>query len=173
MEKATFGGGCFWCLEAVFQEIKGVLKVQSGYAGGDEVNPTYESVCHGDSGHAEVVQLHFDPQVISYKTLVQIFLLSHDPTTLNRQGGDVGEQYRSIILYHDENQKAVANDVIQNLAKFWKDPIVTQVKPLTTFYVAEDYHQNFYRDNPQESYCSFVIEPKLAQLRQLLFKHMK
>ena len=167
-EMATLGGGCFWCTEAVFSELQGVEKVESGYAGGSTLDPTYEQVCSGKTGHAEVVQITFNPRVISYKELLEIFFTVHDPTTLNRQGADVGTQYRSIILYHNDEQKAVAEQVIREIdsAQIWKRPIVTQVRPLDVFYRAEDYHQHYFKQNPKQSYCQFVISPKVAKLRQ-------
>jgi len=167
-EMATFGGGCFWCTEAVFSELRGVEKVESGYAGGTVSNASYEQVCSGKTGHAEVVQITFNPRVISYKELLEIFFTVHDPTTLNRQGADVGTQYRSIILYQTNEQKVVAEQTIReiNSAQTWKRPIVTQVKPLVAFYRAEDYHQQYFEQNPNQSYCQLVISPKVAKLRQ-------
>ena len=168
LELATFGGGCFWCTEAVFQEVKGVQKIVSGYTGGTAPGkPTYREICSGLTGHAEVVQISFDSAIISYKELVEIFMTTHDPTSLNRQGGDVGTQYRSVIFYHSESQKEIAEQVIQNLSKYFDAPIVTEVSPLKQFHEAEDYHQNYYRSNPSQSYCSFVITPKLTKLRKL------
>ncbi len=167
-EIATFGGGCFWCTEAVFSELQGVEKVESGYAGGSTLDPTYEQVCSGKTGHAEVVQITFNPRVISYKELLEIFFTIHDPTTLNRQGADVGTQYRSIILYHNDEQKGVAEQAIREIdsAQIWKRPIVTQVRPLDVFYRAEDYHQQYFKQNPKQSYCQVVISPKVAKFRQ-------
>ncbi len=173
-EQMTVGGGCFWCMEAVFQRIDGVLKVESGYAGGHVPNPTYEQVCSGTTGHAEVVQVTYDPQKISYKTLLEIFFRTHDPTTPNRQGNDVGTQYRSIILYHNPEQQRIAEEVIRetNAAKIWPNPIVTEVVPLTAFYKAEAYHQNYYNQNRTKNpYCIFVIDPKVQKL-QKEYKHM-
>ncbi len=172
-EQMTVGGGCFWCVEAVFQRIDGVLKVESGYAGGHVPNPTYEQVCSGTTGHAEVVQVTYDPQKISYKTLLEIFFRTHDPTTPNRQGNDVGTQYRSIILYHNPEQQRIAEEVIRetNAAKIWPNPIVTEVVPLTAFYKAEAYHQNYYNQNRTKNpYCIFVIDPKVQKL-QKEYKH--
>ena len=167
MEKATFGGGCFWCTEAVFQEVKGVSGVVSGYTGGKAPGkPTYREVCSGLTGHAEVIQLEYDPAVISYRDLLVIFMTTHDPTTLNRQGADVGTQYRSVIYYHDESQREIANQVLEELKPYFDDPIVTEVSPLATFYAAEDYHQDYYRNNSSQGYCSFVISPKLQKLRE-------
>jgi peptide-methionine (S)-S-oxide reductase len=168
-ELATLGGGCFWCMEAIFSELRGVESVEPGYAGGSVENPTYEQVCAGFTGHAEVVQIAFDPKVISYRQLLGVFFSVHDPTTPNRQGEDVGSQYRSIILYHDEEQKRVAEEVIEELrkAKIWGDrPIVTELVPLTAFYRAEPYHYNYFRRNPHKPYCRLVIAPKLARFRR-------
>jgi peptide-methionine (S)-S-oxide reductase len=167
-EVATLGGGCFWCTEAIFSEVKGVEKVEPGYAGGTVENPTYEQVCTGTTGHAEVVQITFDPQLISYRQLLTIFFTIHDPTTPNRQGEDVGSQYRSIILYHSEEQRRVAEEVMEEVrrAKIWGDrPIVTELVPFKAFYRAEEYHHNYYRRNPDKPYCRLVIAPKLAKFR--------
>ncbi|MBM4446291.1 MAG: peptide-methionine (S)-S-oxide reductase MsrA [Chloroflexi bacterium] len=162
-EVATLAGGCFWCMEAVFNEIEGIENVVSGYSGGTTINPSYGQVCTGTTGHAEAVQLTFDPDKISFQQILQIFFAIHDPTTLNRQGADVGTQYRSAIFYHNEEQKAVAEQVIQelNTAHVWKSPIVTEVTPFQTFYPAEDYHQEYFNRNPAQSYCRMVIIPKL------------
>jgi len=165
-EVATFGGGCFWCLEAVFEETRGVLGVVNGYAGGEVQNPTYEQVCSGTTGHAEVVQITFDPTVISYEALLKIFWLIHDPTTLNRQGNDVGTQYRSVIFYHDEQQKEQAEASIKAFSTKFLKPIVTEVKPLELFFKAEAYHQNYFKNNPNHGYCVFVVSPKVQH-----FKH--
>jgi peptide-methionine (S)-S-oxide reductase len=167
-EVATLGGGCFWCLEAIFNELKGVERVESGYAGGTVPNPTYEAVCAEMTGHAEVVQVTFDPQVISFKEILEVFFAFHDPTTLNRQGADVGTQYRSAIFYHTPEQRAMAEQVIAELtaAGIWKAPIVTEVTPLTAFYRAEDYHQEFFQRHPEQLYCQFVIAPKVAKFRK-------
>ncbi|NRB84085.1 MAG: peptide-methionine (S)-S-oxide reductase MsrA [Winogradskyella sp.] len=165
---ATVGGGCFWCTEAVFQEVKGVEKVMSGYSGGNVPGrPTYREVCSGLTGHAEVVQITYDANVISYEDILVIFMTTHDPTTLNRQGADRGTQYRSVIYYHDEDQKVIAETVISKLAKHYKTPIVTEVSKAVPFYEAEQEHQDFYKNNPDYGYCSFVIDPKLAKLRKL------
>ncbi len=174
-ETAVFGGGCFWCLEAVFQQIKGILSVTSGYAGGTMENPNYRVVCEGDTGHAEVVRIEFDSSVISYRELLEIFFSSHDPTTPNRQGNDVGEQYRSIILYTSEAQKKIAEAYIQELTVMGVFPnkIVTQVQPLGKFYEAEAYHQDYYNKNPDQPYCQVVIHPKLAKLRSRHSKLLK
>lgn len=168
MEKATFGGGCFWCLEAVYQDIDGVEEVVSGYAGGDTPNPTYRQVCSGTTGHAEVVQITFDPETIPFRDLVEIFFTIHNPTTKDREGADVGPQYRSIILYHNESQRETAEAVIDDLESenVFSDPIVTEVEPLDMFYEAEAKHQDYYKRNPGLPYCQAVIEPKLSKLRQ-------
>lgn len=168
LEIATVGGGCFWCTEAVFQEIKGVEKVVSGYSGGNAPGrPTYREVCSGLTGHAEVVQITFDTNIISYEDVLVIFMTTHDPTTLNRQGGDHGTQYRSVIFYHDEIQKETAEAVLKKITSYYDDPIVTEIAPLDIFYEAEEYHQNYYRNNTSEGFCSFVITPKLSKLRKL------
>jgi peptide-methionine (S)-S-oxide reductase len=168
LEKATFGGGCFWCLEAVYDQIEGVEKVVSGYAGGDTPNPSYEQVCTGRTGHAEVTQITFDPEVVSYEDLLNVFFSIHDPTTLNRQGADIGTQYRSIILAHTPEQKAAAEAKIKELEKIrlWDNPIVTQVEDLGEFYPAEAYHQDYYENNPNAGYCRVVIAPKVAKFRK-------
>jgi peptide-methionine (S)-S-oxide reductase len=164
----TLGGGCFWCTEAVFRELKGVVKVESGYSGGTVANPSYEQVCTGKTGHAEVVQITFDPTKITFKELLQIFFTVHDPTTLNRQGGDVGTQYRSVIFYHNNNQKAAAEQAIKEIgaAKIWDGPIVTQVEPFKVFYKAEGYHQEYFEHNPGQQYCQIVIAPKVRKFRE-------
>lgn len=175
LEVATVGGGCFWCLEAIYQETNGVHKVVSGYAGGKITNPTYHQVCSGRTGHAEVTQITFDPQVISYADLLYIFWRIHDPTTLNRQGADVGSQYRSIILYHNEAQKAIAemSKTETNSSGLWPAAIVTEIAALDTFYPAEDYHQNYYRDNPYQPYCQVVIDPKVRKFRKSFQSKLK
>jgi peptide-methionine (S)-S-oxide reductase len=167
-EIATLAGGCFWCLEAVFADLRGVSRVVSGYAGGHVENPTYRAVCDGTTGHAEVVQITFDPRAVSYKELLEVFFTIHDPTTLNRQGGDVGTQYRSSIFYHSPEQRETAAQVIAELdaARVWDAPIVTEVVPLDVFYPAEDYHQEYYRNNESQPYCRAVIAPKVAKFRQ-------
>jgi peptide-methionine (S)-S-oxide reductase len=167
MQIATVGGGCFWCVEAVLLELQGVQKVVSGYSGGSIKNPTYREICSGLTGHAEVVQITFDADVISFKDLLTVFMTTHDPTTLNRQGADRGTQYRSVIFYHDEEQKAVAKAVITELGPYFDDPIVTEVSPLDIFYEAEDYHQNYYANNSNQPYCAVVITPKLSKLRSM------
>ncbi len=160
------GGGCFWCLEAFFEMFKGVKSVVSGYSGGKVPNPTYKQVCSGETGHAEVVQIEFDPSVISYEKLLEIFWEVHDPTTVNRQGADVGTQYRSIILYHDEAQKKAAEKSMARVAKKFKEPIVTEIVPLEIFHPAEEYHQDYFRRNPNAPYCMAVISPKLKKLQK-------
>ncbi|RKR15283.1 peptide-methionine (S)-S-oxide reductase [Maribacter vaceletii] len=168
IQTATVGGGCFWCVEAVFNEIKGVHKIVSGYSGGTAPGkPTYREVCSGLTGHAEVIQVTFDATKISYKDLLVIFMTSHDPTTLNRQGGDVGTQYRSVIYYHTAEQEKTALEVIKEVSPYYEDPIVTEVSELPIFYEAEDYHQDYYRNNTEQSFCSAVITPKLAKLRKM------
>ena len=174
-EAATLAGGCFWCLEAAYEQLRGVTQVVSGYSGGQLPNPSYEQVCTGQTGHAEVVQLTFDPSVVSFNDLLDIFFLIHDPTTLNRQGHDSGTQYRSAIYYHTDEQKAVAEAAIADLTtrKVWKDAIVTEVTALGDFYTAEEYHNQYYRRNINAGYCQFVIEPKLAKLRKERFAALK
>ena len=167
IQTATFGGGCFWCVEAVFQSLRGVEKVVSGYSGGQLKNPTYREVCSGLTGHAEVIQISFDANEISFDDLVRVFLTSHDPTTPNRQGADWGSQYRSIILYHTEEQQKVAKNVIAELNPSFDNPIVTEVVPFEKFYEAEEDHQNYYSDNPNKPYCAVVISPKLKKLRDM------
>jgi peptide-methionine (S)-S-oxide reductase len=168
MQLATFGGGCFWCTEAVFQEVKGVEKVVSGYSGGQVPGkPTYREICSGLTGHAEVVQVIFDAHVISYENILIIFMTTHDPTTLNRQGADRGTQYRSVIYYHNENQKRIAEKVLKEMASFFENDIVTEISKLGVFYEAEGEHQNYYKNNQEQGYCSFVITPKLVKLRKL------
>jgi peptide-methionine (S)-S-oxide reductase len=168
LETATFGGGCFWCVEAIYQDVRGVQQVVSGYAGGAVKNPSYRDVCTGATGHAEVTQITFDPDVISYEDLLYIFWRTHDPTTLNRQGADVGTQYRSIILYHNEAQKVIAEKSKRETGAsgLWPNPIVTEIAPLTDFYPAEAYHQNYYRSNPMQPYCQVVIDPKVQKFRK-------
>jgi peptide-methionine (S)-S-oxide reductase len=167
-EHASLAGGCFWCLEAVYLELKGVHGVQSGYAGGKRPNPTYEQVCSGATGHAEVVRVEYDPEVVSYKDLLDVFFTIHDPTTLNRQGGDKGTQYRSAIFYETPEQDRIARETIAEVsaAKTWKDPIVTEIAPLEKFWPAEDYHDNYFAQNPQNPYCAVVIAPKVAKARK-------
>jgi peptide-methionine (S)-S-oxide reductase len=167
MEKATLAGGCFWCLEAVFLRLQGVHRVESGYAGGHVDNPTYRAVCSGATGHAEVVQVEYDASQITFRELLEVFFSIHDPTTLNRQGADVGSQYRSAVFYHDDGQKQEAERTIEDLEaqKIFDNPIVTEVVPLTAFYPAEDYHREYYDRNPEQGYCEAVISPKVAKLR--------
>ncbi|NLX10767.1 MAG: peptide-methionine (S)-S-oxide reductase MsrA [Chloroflexi bacterium] len=174
-EVATLGGGCFWCLEAVYDQLQGVEDVVSGYAGGHVVNPSYQQVCTGTTGHAEVVQLKFDPDVISYREILDVFFTIHDPTTLNRQGADVGPQYRSAIFYHSPEQQVVAQQTITELteAKLWDDPIVTEVVPLDRFYPAESYHQEYFENNPNQGYCRVVIAPKVAKFRKQYLDRLK
>jgi peptide-methionine (S)-S-oxide reductase len=175
LETATLGGGCFWCLEAVFEQLRGVERVESGYAGGAVANPTYRQVCDGNTGHAEVVQVTFDPAVVSYRDILDVFFGTHDPTTLNRQGADVGTQYRSVIFYHTPEQKAEAEKRIAelNAAGIWDAPIVTQVVPLPAFYKAEDYHQEYFRQNPGQPYCQVVVAPKVAKFRKQFADKLK
>jgi peptide-methionine (S)-S-oxide reductase len=174
-EVATLGGGCFWCLEPVFDDLRGVVSVESGYAGGHLPNPTYEQVCSGNTGHAEVVQVVFDPREISYEDLLRVFFSIHDPTTLNRQGADVGTQYRSVILYHSPEQKKTAEEIIRSLQdqQIWDKPIVTQVVPFDTFYRAEDYHQEYFANNSTQPYCNIVIAPKVAKFRKQYVEMLK
>jgi len=174
-ETATLASGCFWCAEAVFSIVKGVEKVESGYTDGSKLNPTYEEVSTGTTGHAEAVQLTFDPEVISFKEILEIFFATHDPTTMNRQGPDVGTQYRSVIFYHDQTQKAAAEAMIDELNKegIWDKPIVTKVEPFKTFYKAEDYHKDYYKRHPESAYCQQVITPKIAKLQQRYFSKLK
>ncbi len=173
-EKATLGAGCFWCIEAVFQDIIGVQSVVSGYTGGEKPNPTYKDICTGQSGHAEVAQLVYDPEVISFEEILEIFWTTHDPTTLNRQGNDVGTQYRSAIFYHNEKQRQIGEKSMKEFAPtVWNDPIVTEISPLGDFYIAEDYHQNFYKLNPNYGYCRIIINPKIAKLKEKFAHKLK
>jgi peptide-methionine (S)-S-oxide reductase len=167
-ETATLGGGCFWCLEAVYDEMEGVLAVESGYMGGHVANPSYRAVCSGTTGHVEVVQVTFDPAVITYRDVLEVFFAIHDPTSLDRQGNDAGPQYRSVIFHHDARQRSEAEAVIADLnaQAIWPQPIVTELRPASTFYVAEDYHQEYFRNNPSAPYCSFVVAPKVAKFRK-------
>ena len=168
LEQATFGSGCFWCTEAVFQNLNGVSKVVSGYTGGQKTNPTYEDICTGQTGHAEVIQIDFDPEVISFNELLLVFFKTHNPTTLNKQGGDEGTQYRSVIFYHSQEQKIEAQLMIDNLEKglVYEKSIVTEITPISVFYNAEDYHQNYFNQNTNKPYCSLVIQPKLNKFAQ-------
>ncbi|HEY32798.1 MAG TPA: peptide-methionine (S)-S-oxide reductase MsrA [Dehalococcoidia bacterium] len=174
-EVTTLAGGCFWCIDAVFREIEGVNHVVSGYTGGTAANPNYKQVCTGTTGHAEAVQMSFNPSKISYREILEIFFSIHDPTTLNRQGADVGTQYRSVIFYHNEQQKAVAEKIIEELdeAHVWKNPIVTEILPLGKFYPAEDYHQGYFSKNPRQGYCQMIISPKVNKFRQQWTKRLK
>ena len=175
LELATLGGGCFWCLEAVYDQLRGVTDVVSGYSGGHVHEPTYERVCAGTTGHAEVVQLKFDPSVIAFEDILRVFFTIHDPTTLNRQGADVGTQYRSAIFYHTEEQKAVAEQLIASLnaENLWNAPIVTEVTPYDRFYPAEEYHQEYFARNPHQGYCQFIIAPKVAKFRQKYLSRLR
>lgn len=175
LETATFGAGCFWCVEAVFQRLKGVRSVVSGYAGGKVANPTYEQVCTGKTGHAEVCQIQYDPRQVSFEQLLEVFWKTHDPTTLNRQGADVGTQYRSVIFYDSEKQKALAEEYKKRLdaSGVFGAPIVTEISPLTDFYRAEDYHQNYYRANPNQGYCRMVIAPKVEKFEKVFAEKLK
>lgn len=174
-ELATLAGGCFWCLEAVYKELRGVERVVSGYAGGHTERPTYREVCEGTTGHAEVVQITFDPSAVSYKELLEVFFTIHDPTTLNRQGADVGTQYRSAIFYHSPEQRETAEQTIAEMeaARVWDSPIVTEVVPLDRFYPAEDYHQDYFEKNPSQPYCSAVVAPKVSKFRKLFLDRLK
>lgn len=175
VEVATLGAGCFWCVEAVYQELKGVISVESGYAGGTVENPTYKQVCTGTTGHAEVARITFDPSVIGFKEVLEVFWKTHDPTTLNRQGADIGTQYRSVVFYHTPEQREVAERLIAelNAAKVWDAPIVTQVVPFEKFYRAEDYHQGYFRNNPRQGYCMAVVGPKVAKFRKQFTAKLK
>jgi peptide-methionine (S)-S-oxide reductase len=174
-ESATLGGGCFWCLEAVYDQVRGVESVESGYIGGTVENPTYEAVCNGHTGHAEAVRVTFDPEKVSYRELLEIFFVIHDPTTLNRQGNDLGTQYRSAIFYHSQEQRQAAEEVITTLTKqrFYAEPIVTEVVPATEWYEAEPYHQEYFVRNPFQGYCQFVVGPKVAKFRKQFAERLK
>jgi peptide-methionine (S)-S-oxide reductase len=173
MEIATIGGGCFWCTEAVYQQLIGVEKVESGYSGGRNPDPTYEQICEGNTGHAEVIRIHFDNTVVSYRDLLEIFFTIHDPTTLNRQGNDVGTQYRSVIYTHSAEQMTTAKEVIAAMAHVWDAPIVTELQEAPVFYPAEDYHQNYFLNHPMQSYCAFVVAPKVSKFRQVFASRAK
>jgi peptide-methionine (S)-S-oxide reductase len=175
LQKATFGSGCFWCTEAIFEELKGVHSVVSGYAGGNVINPTYEEVCTGKTGHAEVTQITYDSSLITYDELLEVFWKTHDPTTLNRQGNDVGTQYRSVIFYHNDEQKQLAEKYKSELDKSgaWDNPIVTEISPLTNYFPAENYHQDYYNNNPNQGYCAFVIAPKLEKFKKVFKDKLK
>jgi peptide-methionine (S)-S-oxide reductase len=170
---AILGGGCFWCLEAVYLEVRGVSKVESGYMGGHDPAPTYEEVCGGNTGHAEVVRVEFDPSVISYHDILEIFFTIHDPTTLNRQGNDVGTQYRSVIFFDSPEQEATARKVIAEMACVWDGPLVTEVQPVATWFRAEDYHQDYFRQHPLQGYCAFVVAPKVVKFRKTFTDRLK
>ena len=174
-EVATFGGGCFWCMEAIFSELSGVEKVESGYAGGTVSNPSYEEVCTGRTGHAEVIQVTYDPAIVSYRDLLRIFFTVHDPTTLNRQGADVGTNYRSIIFYHNDEQRLQASEVMREIteAGIWDGPLVTQLEPFRAFHRAEQYHQEYFKNNPNQAYCRIVIAPKVQKFRQHYMQKLK
>jgi peptide-methionine (S)-S-oxide reductase len=174
-ELATLGGGCFWCLEAVYDQLKGVISVESGYMGGSVLNPTYEAICTGRTGHAEVIQITFDPSLISFRELLEIFFATHDPTTLNQQGNDIGTQYRSAIFYHSPEQKQTAEEVMAQLTReeIFSSPIVTKVVQAETFYMAEDYHQEYFIRNPSQPYCAYLISPKLAKFRKQFTEKLK
>jgi peptide-methionine (S)-S-oxide reductase len=174
-ETATLGGGCFWCIEAVYQELEGVLSVESGYMGGRVENPTYEQVCGGASGHVEVTQLVFDPAVVSFRDILDVFFTVHDPTSLDRQGNDIGPQYRSAIFYHNEEQKRVAEKAIREIdaERIWSKPIVTEVRPAETFYPAEDYHQEYFRNHPNQPYCAYIVAPKVKKFREKFAARMR
>ena len=175
VQLATFGSGCFWCVEAVYQDLRGVHSAVSGYSGGPDANPTYQQVCSGTTGHAEVVQISFDPAEINYADLLYIFWRTHDPTTLNRQGADSGTQYRSVIYYHDEKQRQLAEDSLRetDASDLWPDPIVTEISPAQAFYKAEDYHQNYFRQNPNQPYCAMVIDPKMRKFRKSFSERLR
>ncbi len=175
LEKATLGGGCFWCTEAVYLQLKGVVDVKPGYSGGHIKNPSYKEVCTGRTGHAEVIQVTYDPEKLSFSEILEVFFMAHDPTTLNRQGNDVGTQYRSAIFYHNEEQKKVAEKIIQELEKekVYDDPIVTEVTPFNSFYVAENYHINYFERNKNQPYCQFVVAPKVEKFRKVFKDKLK
>lgn len=173
--QATLGGGCFWCIESAFKQVEGIVDAQSGYAGGHIANPSYQQICSGNSGHAEVVRLTYDPAQISFAEILQIFFALHDPTQLNRQGNDIGPQYRSVIFCHDQQQQDTATTIIAQAEadQIWDAPVVTAVEPLTSYFAAEDYHRDYYENNPQQPYCAMVIGPKLAKFRQTFAKRLK
>ena len=175
MEQATFGGGCFWCTEAVFQNLKGVSKVVSGYMGGHKENPSYDDICGGDTGHAEIIRIDYDPEQIAFEDLLLVFFKTHDPTTINRQGNDVGTQYRSVVFYENQEQKIAAENMIDQLDKemVFDKTIVTEVSPISKFYEAEDYHQNYFNNNPDKGYCAYVIQPKLAKFTKDFWDKLK
>lgn len=172
-EVALLAGGCFWCLEAAYKMFRGVLIVESGYSGGNVENPSYEAVCSGETGHAETVKITFDPEIIYYKDILDVFWTIHNPTTLNQQGNDIGTQYRSVIFYTNEEQHKIAQDSIKKAAKLWEEPIVTELIPAETFYKAEDYHQNYFSNNPSRAYCQMIINPKLKKVREKYISLLK
>ena len=172
-EVAILGGGCFWCLEAVYLEVRGVTRVESGYMGGHEANPSYEQVCAGTTGHAEVVRVEFDPAVITYRDILEVFFTIHDPTTLNRQGNDIGTQYRSVIFFNSAEQEAVARQVTAEMANVWDAPIVTALQPAEAWHKAEDYHQDYFRQHPLQGYCAFVVAPKVAKFKKTFANRLK
>lgn len=175
IESATLGGGCFWCIESAFNKVKGIESAFSGYAGGHTENPTYKAVCSGDTGHAEVVRVNFDSDIISFRDVLEIFFALHDPSQLNRQGNDVGTQYRSAIFYHNDEQQRIAQDIIAEMTKdeMWPEPIVTEVAPLSQYYEAESYHQDYFNNNPQNQYCAMVVGPKLAKFKKNFASRLK
>jgi len=174
IKTATIGGGCFWCTEAIFNQIKGIKQITSGYAGGNVPgHPTYKEICSGLTGHAEVIQIIFDSEIISFYDILLIFMTTHDPTTLNRQGGDIGTQYRSVIFYHDKEQKEISENIINEVQKYYDNKIVTEISEAPTFYTAENYHQNYYANNKEQGYCNFVITPKITKLRKLYKDKLK
>lgn len=175
MDTATFGAGCFWCIEAQFELLEGIINVSSGYSGGETLNPDYKSVCSGKTGHAEVIQIEYDPSKIEYKDLLAAFWKAHDPTQLNRQGNDIGTQYRSVIFYHNETQKKIASKIKEELndAKIWPTPIITEISEFTTFYPAENYHQNYFELNPEQSYCKYIIQPKIEKFKAVFQSKLK
>ncbi len=175
LETATLGGGCFWCTEAVYLQLNGVVEVKPGYSGGHVKNPTYEEVCTGNTGHAEVIQITYDPEIVDFSEILEVFFLSHDPTTLNRQGNDIGTQYRSAIFYHNEEQKKISEEIIQEFEKenVYPNPIVTEVTPFDKFYIAEDYHINYYARNKNQPYCQFVVAPKLEKFQKIFKDKLK
>ena len=175
IKEATFGAGCFWCVEAIFESVKGIEYAESGYSGGKVKNPSYNQICTGTTGHAETVKVVYDPKIISYDDLLRVFFNSHDPTTLNRQGADVGTQYRSVVFYHNEHQKELTKSYIEklNAEHAYDNPVVTEVSPFTIFYKAEDYHQNYYNDNKNQPYCSFVIQPKVEKFKKVFGDKLK
>ena len=175
IKKAILGGGCFWCTEAVYKELNGIIDVVPGYSGGNIKNPAYREVCTGKTGHAEVVQITYDPEIVSYKEILEVFFMTHDPTTLNRQGNDVGTQYRSAVFYHDEEQKKTAEEVVSNFEKenIFDHPVVTEITPFEAFYKAEDYHKDYYERNEDQPYCQFIVAPKVAKFKEIFKDKLK